>query len=218
MSTNGALGFRINKQDKIMYNHDDSYPFGLGQDVMDFIRSYNVQDIAKTASRIKMIHSQSTPTEKQIKQCQPWLVSSVSKNDNPDWYSLLRGAQGNLGAYMKGLPYMKDSQTFLHNSLYCEYAYIINLDKNELEFYYGFNKKNRKTKGRYANKHRQGDKTPEYYGVVLIMTINLQDIVEASNETISNMLQKMNKKAESFQARQERKIKKEKLEKKLVTM
>lgn len=218
MSTNGALGFRINKQDKIMYNHDDSYPHGLGNDVIYFIRSYSLEDIKKKASRIQMIDGQSSPTAKQIKVCQPWTVSNVSKNDNPDWYSLLRGAQGNLSAYMNGLPYMTNSQNFLHNSLYCEYAYIINLDNNELEFYYGFNKVSRKNKGRYANKHRQGDKNPEYYGVVLLMKIKLEYIAKASSEEISNMLQKMTKKAESFQSKQEIKLQKEKMAKLLITV
>lgn len=216
MSTNGALGFRINKQDKIMYNHMDSYPHGLGQDVVEFIRSYSIEDIRQKAREIIMVNSDTYPTEKQIKQCQYWTVSEVRFSDNPDWYSLLRGAQGNLSAYMNGLPYMKDSQGFLRNSLYCEYAYIINLDTNELEFYSGFNKKCRKTKGRYANKQVYGAKSDDYWGVVLLMKIKLGDILAASDEEISNMLQKMNKKAEGFYARQERKMQKEKLEKTLV--
>lgn len=213
MSTNGALGFRINKKDKIMYNHMDSYPHGLGQDVIDFIRNYSLEEMRENALRIQMVDTQTTPNKEQIEQCYHWNVGRVSKDDNPDWYSLLRGAQGNLSAYMCGLPYMKDSQGFLLNSLYCEYAYIINLDTNELEFYSGFNKKPRKNKGRYANKPRYGDKDPEYYGVVLIMKCKLGDILAASDEEISTLLQKMTKKAEGFYSRQERQMQKEKLEK-----
>lgn len=216
MSTNGALGFRINKKDKIMYNHMDSYPHGLGNDVLEFIRSYSLENIKQKALEIVMVNSDTSPNEKQIKLCQPWTVGGIGSVDNLDWYSLLRGVQGNLSAYMNGLPYMKDSQGFLCNSLYCEYAYIINLDTNELEFYSGFNKKCRKTKGRYANKQVYGANSDDYWGVVLLMKIKLGDILAASDEEISNMLQKMNKKAENFYARQERKMHKETLEKTLL--
>ena len=45
MGTPGAVGFRANKQDKVTYNHFDSYPSGLGSDVISFIRSHSFEDI-----------------------------------------------------------------------------------------------------------------------------------------------------------------------------
>lgn len=99
MGTRGAVGFRANKQDKITYNHFDSYPSGLGQDVLSFIRRHSIEDIKSAAANIQLIQKNSIPTEEQIRECQPWTNLSVSQQSTSDWYCLLREAQGNLDAY-----------------------------------------------------------------------------------------------------------------------
>lgn len=64
-----------------------------------------------------------------------------------------------------------DDSEFLYDSLFCEWAYIVNLDTKELEIYKGFNKLP-DGEGRYAQmKHRTG-----YYGVTLFKTIPLKDL------------------------------------------
>ena len=64
--------------------------------------------------------------------------------------------------------------SFLYDSLFCEYAYIINLDTKKLEFYKGFNK-NPNARGRYANKYAfENDK--RYCGVALVKQIPLSKI------------------------------------------
>ena len=81
-----------------------------------------------------------------------------------------------------------DSNDFLIDSLFCEYAYIINLDKNVLEFYRGFNK-DKNAKGRYASlisKWNASDPNmngEDYYGVKLVQEIPLQDIIEGKYKT-----------------------------------
>lgn len=66
-----------------------------------------------------------------------------------------------------------DRLDFLYDSLFCEYAYIINLDSQTLEFYKGCNK-NQNAEGRYAN--IKSDDDNEYYGVELIQEIPLSEI------------------------------------------
>ena len=209
MGTRGAVGFRANKQDKVTYNHFDSYPSGLGSDVISFIRSHSFEDIQKAAQNIQMVDTSIEPTPQQIKDCAPWTDLSVSNQSTSDWYCLLRSAQGDLGAYVQGLKYMNDSKGFLLNSLFCEYAYIINVDTKQLEFYTGFNKKARKTKGRYADKQPEDSRPDSYYGVALLWKIDLNDILSASDEEVSAMIKKMDKKSEGFYNRQERAMKKE---------
>ena len=70
-----------------------------------------------------------------------------------------------------------DSSQFLINSLCCEYAYIINLDTECLEFYNGFNT-NPCELGRYANikSDIKLDDMPTYYGVKLVQIIPLSHI------------------------------------------
>lgn len=74
--------------------------------------------------------------------------------------------------------------SFLDDSLFCEFAYIINLDTNMLEVYRGFNR-NSNANGRYAShsvpgrQHIPYDKEnyADYYGVVLVQEIPLNDII-----------------------------------------
>ncbi len=81
---------------------------------------------------------------------------------------------------------MVDYSTFMHDSLFCEWAYIINLDTKELEIYKGFNK-DKKGKGRYASKYiapeRKGEKV-EYYGVTLLTSMKLSEIRNMPEEAI----------------------------------
>lgn len=210
MGTRGAVGFRAKNQDKITYNHFDSYPSGLGQDVLSFIRRHSIEDLKNTANNIQLIQKNSVPSESQIKECRPWTNLSVSNQSTSDWYCLLRESQGNLDAYTNGLKYMIDGQSFLLDSLFCEFAYIINVDKNQLEFYSGFNKKARERKGRYASLRPENSRPDSYYGVALLWKIPLNTILEVSEEEIGNIVSKMDKKANSFYNRQDRELRKAK--------
>ncbi len=171
MGTRGAVGFRIDGQDKVTYNHFDSYPSGLGVEVLQNIHNLNVDDLKEAARHIQLIDGQTKPTADQKKRFLAFADVGVGEQSLDDWYCLLRNAQGTLQPYTEGLDVMIDSHGFLLDSLFCEYAYIVNFDDNVLEVYKGFNK-DPKAGGRYAPQiHRGG-----YYGVSLIKTIPLDEI------------------------------------------
>lgn len=147
MGTRGLYGFRKNGQDKTTYNHFDSYPDGLGRTIVNFCAENSVDTMEKIYDNIEMINENTPPTKEQIKWCidAGFYDSSVSSQSKEDWYCLLRGLQGNLEALKenaldKGKVFMSDDQGFIKDSLYCEYAYIINLDTEKLEFWIGFQK------------------------------------------------------------------------------
>ena len=107
---------------------------------------------------------------------------------------------------------MIDNKFFLLKSLFCEYAYIINLDNNTLEFYSGYNKFPI-TKGRYSKQKQDIDSTYDngYYGVVLIDKFPLEKIMEASIENIDELVKHMEQKSNSHYKRQEKKLNKLKM-------
>ena len=137
MGTDGAVGFIKNDHLTTIYNRMDSYPSGLGNDILDFIRRYGIDEINK-------------------------LVDSFVLCDEEDeaipLYSL-----GDFWREGKKEILIYNDTSFLYNSLYCEWAYIINLDTNELEIYRGINEE--KPKGRFSEvpKNVNG-----YYAVSLI--------------------------------------------------
>jgi len=80
---------------------------------------------------------------------------------------------------------------FMADSVYCEYAYILNLDTEELEFYRGGNT-NPDAAGRYAAKGRWSPPAPmtgtSFYGVRLVKTIPFAVIRETRREERSGLL------------------------------
>lgn len=169
MGTRGAVGFRLNDQDKVKYNHHDSYPDGLGKTVVDFIIKTRGIDLKPFVECIRLVTEDKLPTPMEINRYSEFFRKNVGRNTQAGWYSLLREAQGKLEPYLNGLDVMIDSHEFLTDSLFCEFAYIINLDTNELEFYKGFNK-DPNAPGRYAALHDDDGDNYRYYGVRLIKT------------------------------------------------
>jgi len=180
MGTRGAYGFIVNGIEKITYNHWDSYPTGLGANIAAFIEDTPIEELT-IANNIVLVNGYTTPTNKQIKECEQYHNSNVSTGEKEEWYSLLREAQGNLYAFKNGLKFMINNDSFLEDSRCCEWAYIINIDEGVLEVYRGFNKDSN-AKGRYAKRNVTSDQ--DYYGVALIKTIPLNEVKEDMMETI----------------------------------
>ena len=185
MSTRGAVGFHVHGIDKITYNHSDSYPSGLGQDVLDFLTKYlrkgTVSGLRKKAAKIEIIDDSVRATPEQQIKYREYADTGVSTGDLAEWYVLLRNLQGDLKGYLDA-GVIVDGSDFLKDSLFCEWAYIINLDDETLEVYRGFNKKPN-GKGRYA----KGATLPppdengykyEYYPVTLYKKYNLDNLPE----------------------------------------
>ncbi len=140
MGTRGAAGFWKDGVHKVMYVHFDSYPEGLGQDMLDFVRGHTMSHMTEGFDALEMVTERDRPTHAQIAACeqQGLYDPTVSNRNRYDWYCLLRGAQGNLAKSLNvGL--MLDGEEFLLNGLWCEYAYIINLSTGILEVYKGLN-------------------------------------------------------------------------------
>lgn len=136
MSTRGVYGFYKNGEYKITYNHSDSYPEGLGEDVVKFIRETSIEEMNKIFDKIILVDEDFPATQEQIEECIEYASLNVASNKISDWYCLLRKAQGNLFAYKEGLRYMIHSKGFLDNT-WCEWKYIIDLDSGVLEIHDG---------------------------------------------------------------------------------
>jgi len=191
MGTRAAYGFISDGIEKITYCHSDGYVDGLGVDLLKQFSGCSIELLTINLREIKMIKD-----DQQEVSC-PNVIAELSefydnnKGEEWTWYSLLRGSQGNIDCYLseKNLKYMIDNRDFLYESLFCEYAYIINLDTNMFEFYTGFNE-DKNAEGRYAM-------TPDtysrngYYGVKLIGEVPLDILVKANDEEIDLFISKV---------------------------
>lgn len=171
MGTRGAWGVRKGGTDYIWYNHFDSYAEGLGEDIVTYLNNTKLDELKAACESITMLNTNEKPTPEQIARCIKvgtidLRVGSQSEND---WYCLLRKAQGDVGKTLE-LGYCPDDKDFLADSLFCEYAYIINLDDGIFEIYRGFNK-DPGAAGRYACKVDKPQ--AEYTGVKLVGSLPL---------------------------------------------
>lgn len=187
MGTRGCYGLYKNGVTKTTYNHFDSYIGGLGKDILDFVENTSIPIMNKIFDKIELVREDDIPTIEQIENCQDFTDLEVSNKSIMDFYCLLRKAQGDLNAYKTDLKYMIDSKEFLGNSLFCEYAYIINLDKNVLEFYKGFNKVPQNN--RYS---KYADEKEEYKECKLLAEYPLTEIYEGKI-TLDNMEEDLEK-------------------------
>jgi len=191
MGTRGAVGFIKDGVHKVTYNHSDSYPDGLGNQVIDYIHDHTIEEMNAHFNNIKLVDEDKLPSDEQIAACEKndTINLDVSNQSKTDWYCLLRNVHGQLAEYGK-LGFMIDSREFLFDGLFCEYAYIINLTTNELEFYSGFKKEI--PHGRYGKdapihevvKERlEGNGKQEYY-VGLETTTSLELIKKETKEYV----------------------------------
>jgi len=186
MGTRGAWGFIKDGVEKVTYNHYDSDPPYLGKSVVEFIQTCEKEkeDFQKLFSKIKLVDISKTPTKKEIERGVK--LGLTIDTDKPDWYWFLHDMQDDLHILRK-VKRMIDNKTFLEDSLFCEYAYIINLDTNMLEIYQGFNK-DPEAPGRYAK--RRGSENREYYGVALKDEIPLDTIKTTEIDALVERMEK----------------------------
>lgn len=185
MSTRGALGFRLNGQDFISYNHSDSYPSYLGQHTVDFLRARLAEPggedhLRSQVSSLRLVEENSVPSPEDIERFLPHANLRVSSGQPTEWYVLLRETQGDPEKILDA-GVMIEGAAFLEDSLFCEWAYIINLDTREVEVYEGFQRAPH-ANGRYAQLGASKPWTPSYPGqnqyfpVALVATFSFDSL------------------------------------------
>jgi len=178
MGTRGMVGIRIKGEDKLGYNQFDSYPSGLGADVVKFLRKVRrrktgFHTLVEQALALKVVDDTGEgvkPTAAEIETLKQHADTGVSGGELSEWYVLLRELQGDLEGCLKA-GYICGGASFLSESLFCEWAYIVNLDTGKLEVYKGF-QTTRDPKSRYSGKRA----VDGYFGVALAAEFPVEDI------------------------------------------
>ncbi len=157
MSTRGAFGFTIDGIDKIQYNHFDSYPGGLGIDILKALRQSDLESLAGALS--EGTHSALRAAARRVK------IGTTAEDER-----LMRDAIREIPPLDAILKYelVDNSLDFLSDSLFCEWAWVVNFDTNKFEAYKGFQEKPH-TNGRFsANVKGVDHRTTAYYPVALV--------------------------------------------------
>lgn len=159
MSTRGVMGFVIEGEEKISYNHSDSYPDGLGLTTLAFLRETDLALVRELADKLRAVGKRK-PTQAQIKQLAQYTDSMVDGSNENSWYQLLRHTQGDWKAILDS-GYIESVDYFPLDSLFCEWGYVVDLDRDVLEVYRGFQKWV-PTTGRWAGRPTQEEDIEVY--------------------------------------------------------
>jgi hypothetical protein len=174
MGTRGALGFVVDETAKITYNHFDSYPDGLGDDTLAWLRTTldegREQEVRDQARALVAVDEDSEPTAEEWERFGHLADRNVSTGQ--DWYALLRDTQGDAGKILEAGAYA-DASTFPLDSLFCEWAYLVDFDTRTFEVYEGF-RRTPATEGRWAEQSGRGD----YYPIQRIAAYSFDELPE----------------------------------------
>lgn len=84
-----------------IYNQFDSYPTGLGQDIVEFLKEKDFKELELKFASLKIVTNAILPTDKEIEKLQPYTNLNVSTQSPKEWYCLLRKTQGDLGKILE---------------------------------------------------------------------------------------------------------------------
>lgn len=154
MGTRGFIGFVADGTEKIGYNHFDSYPEGLGVEVLGWLRNAlttHPEVLVEQIQSLRVIDGDAEPTDAEIEQFKGTYDPNVGgRSDRPTWYQLLRGTQGDPAAIVRAGA-IEDASNFPADSLFAEWGYVIDVDARTFEVYRGFQTEVH-SKGRFAQR------------------------------------------------------------------
>lgn len=161
------------------YGQWDGYPGGQGVNILDFLRRI---DLAKFKERVAECRFM---TDDELQEIHSNFTDGGMILHGSDhhkfWDEYLSPISRDTGSkildyvYYGGVRVLKNSLSFAGDSLFCEWCYVIDLDRQTLEVYRGFNEEP-VTEGRFLSGHPLLENDNEYEPVVLIRTYSILDL------------------------------------------
>lgn len=146
MGTRNLTMVIYKEQPKIaQYAQWDGYPEGQGLTILDFLKNVNIEKFKERIEHLEFFNEEELETinnDKNWVEKYPYLSRDLGGK-------ILQAVYNNYyeddNIFPKNLITCKieklvDNSDFAADSLFCEWAYVIDLDKNTFEVYEGFNK------------------------------------------------------------------------------
>lgn len=133
MGTSGLMAFVVDGETKAGYVHFDSYPSGLGADVLEWLHEALNEQTGKAltqARNLVVVNDETTPTPEQIEALKWYANTHVSSKQLDEWYVLLRETQGDPAATLEaGYMYGDTKIEPYRLGYFGEYTYVVDFDK-----------------------------------------------------------------------------------------
>ena len=122
------------------YGQWDGYPEGVGATLLNFLKCVNMDAFRNAIDNVSFYtQDELDEIDKSIADMKEIIPSYNWQRDYPH---LSRDCGGDIlnRIVFKGATKLKNAIDFAADSLFCEWAYVIDLDTNKFEIYKGFNK------------------------------------------------------------------------------
>lgn len=174
------------------YGQWDGHPDGQGATALRFLKECDMNKFRQTLDRCRFIDETKEAEIKDflnsIGATDGWLTMEQSAEYHRRYPFLTRNNGANIlnllyGDQTDDVLWITDSSEFAADSLFCEWAYVIDLDNETFEVFEGFNKSPLNNEERFyylqeQNKHyseRRGD-DEQYYPIKHVKTYKLSEL------------------------------------------
>lgn len=196
----GTRHLIVVKKDNVIkvaqYGQWDGYPSGRGVEVLNFLR--NKKRIKKLSEKLKNVRFFEAEGKDKVfidgynKRCGNGFAENDKRTDeDKKWFDnyLSRDLSVKL---LYNIMDNKDEEILLSNdydfgkeSLFCEWAYIIDLDSKTLEVFQGYNK-NKMAQDKRFFVEKGLDSDGKYFGIKLVKTYNF-DILPTKKQFLADL-------------------------------
>lgn len=142
------------------YSQWDGYPSGQGKTVCEFIRHKMSSDFVNKVDALRHVTDKELETDKDLAS-----LPEFSRNAGADILEMIQSGK---------VPSVHLSTSFAAASLFCEWAYLVDLDNDVLEVYKGFNTTELKEVDRFLYLEEYSD--AGYHPVKLLCKFSFTDL------------------------------------------
>jgi hypothetical protein len=180
MGTRNLTVVAIDGQYKVaQYGQWDGYPDGQGKTVWEFLRTMDrplFESKVRAASYATVEELQANWTEAGADPDSEWVTRDIAERLEELYPQFSRNTAAEVLALIQNAPEgikLQDDLIFARDSLFCEWAYVIDLDKNTFEVFKGFNKEPLDVTERFYSLQEEG---MEYYPIRKAATFDLNNL------------------------------------------
>jgi hypothetical protein len=163
---NATIVIKDNKTKVAQYGQWDGYPSGQGVTALNFLRQANLSQFGTEVDKLDWF------TEEELEDL------GTAWQDSHPYLSRDTGAEILIEVYKGTVTKLVNREDFVADSLFCEWAYVVDLDKNTFEVYEGFNQEPLTKDDRFfdltENVERRGDN--QYHPCKMIKSYPLDNL------------------------------------------
>jgi len=184
MGTRNITAVMVNGEYKVaQYGQWDGYPSGQGKTILDFLRSLTKEKKKRFVKKVKAVKELTEEeNQKQWVECgadpdNDMVGFDVSKIHTEKYPESSRDTGGKILSIImkrKAGILLNNKIDFVTDSLFCEWAYVVDLDDNTFEVFKGFNQMPLHRDERFATFSDQCRE--DYYPVKLVKKYDLDNL------------------------------------------